>query len=327
MKDIRRPWLRQASRLAVVVVVAGLVSSLTVSGAPLANAEDDQPAEPWTAPRRAARKKNPVPADAQSIRVGERFYERECLPCHGADGRGQGPKAAELDTPPGNLTDPVLWEQSDGALFWKITKGRAPMPAFKTLLTDEQRWSVLNYVRTFAPKKEPVTPPKYDLPDDYRRAASGLLTSYRKAHMALVTEDLAAVQTHARGLAAALENLRQLENDGLGEEVRAQWRDAIEAISKALQAFISSQDVRSLQESFAGLSATLADAIAQFGHAEKTALRLFAAKTEYGGKPATWLQAQREPANPYDGPDRQRQGTLTKALGARYQPNLKGGST
>jgi mono/diheme cytochrome c family protein len=43
-------------------------------------------------------------------------------------------------------------QQSDGALFYKITEGRGPMPSFKTTLTEQQRWDVVNHIRTLAPK-------------------------------------------------------------------------------------------------------------------------------------------------------------------------------
>ena len=106
----------------------------------------------WTAPARAAAKKNPVLANETSIALGKKIYERHCLSCHGLTGRGDGPAAAHLEKRPGNLSNPRLWEQSDGALFWKITEGHKPMPTFKNLTSDEERWPVINYIRTLAPK-------------------------------------------------------------------------------------------------------------------------------------------------------------------------------
>ena len=49
---------------------------------------------------------------------------------------------------------PMMWKHSDGALFWKITQGRPPMTSFRTLLTDDQRWQVVNYIRTLAAHPE-----------------------------------------------------------------------------------------------------------------------------------------------------------------------------
>ena len=117
---------------------------------------------PWVAPARAARKANPVPSDATSIAQGKELFTQACLPCHGSLGKGDGPAAATLERDgkpikPGNLSDPKLWEQTDGTIFWKLSEGRTPMPAFQETYTDEQRWRIVNYVRTLAP--QPKTKP------------------------------------------------------------------------------------------------------------------------------------------------------------------------
>ncbi len=39
------------------------------------------------------------------------------------------------------------------AIFWKISEGNSPMPAFQEAFSDEQRWDIVNYVRTLAPKE------------------------------------------------------------------------------------------------------------------------------------------------------------------------------
>ncbi len=106
----------------------------------------------WKAPARAAKKQNPIPADANSIAVGKTVYTKECFSCHGTTGKGDGPAAKDLEKSPGNLSDPKLWDQTDGALFWKITTGRKPMASYENLLTEEQRWNVINYTRTLAPR-------------------------------------------------------------------------------------------------------------------------------------------------------------------------------
>ena len=110
--------------------------------------------DPWVAPARAARKKNPAAADDASMAAGKAVFAKECRSCHGDSGTGDGPAAKDLTKPPGNFTTAKFWEQSDGAIFWKVTEGRKPMPSFETLLTEEQRWNVVNYLHTFAPKKD-----------------------------------------------------------------------------------------------------------------------------------------------------------------------------
>ena len=116
----------------------------------------------WVAPPRAARKANPIPADATSIAQGKELFVSSCLPCHGPQGKGDGPAAISLDrngtrVKPGNLSDPRMWQQTDGAIFWKMTEGNSPMPAFGETLKEEQRWALVNYVRTLAPRKVTIS--------------------------------------------------------------------------------------------------------------------------------------------------------------------------
>jgi len=113
--------------------------------------------DPWVVPARSAKKANPVAADDQSLATGKALYTAQCLSCHGNSGVGDGPAAKALEKNPGDLSKAKMWEQTDGELFWKITTGRKPMPAFETLTTEEQRWQIVNYVRTLAPKPAPST--------------------------------------------------------------------------------------------------------------------------------------------------------------------------
>ena len=117
-------------------------------------AEDQQ--TDWTAPARAARKKNPIPADEKSIATGKEVYIHQCLSCHGTTGKGDGPASKDLNPKPHDLGAANVAQQSDGALFWKITEGKKPMPSFEKLISEDERWHVVNYVRTFAP---PATQP------------------------------------------------------------------------------------------------------------------------------------------------------------------------
>lgn len=111
----------------------------------------------WSAPARAARKLNPIPTDTQSVAKGKDLFVTACVPCHGPAGQGNGPAAASLERKPANLADAKLWSETDGALFWKVTEGNTPMPSFREAFSDDQRWQVINYVRTLAPKDKDQT--------------------------------------------------------------------------------------------------------------------------------------------------------------------------
>lgn len=107
------------------------------------------PQDAWKAPASADAKKNPAPSDAKSLAQGKAVYVKECQSCHGKKGKGDGPSAAQLDKPAGDFTKEKMQSQSDGALFWKTSEGRKPMPSFKKKLTEDQIWHVVHYMRTF----------------------------------------------------------------------------------------------------------------------------------------------------------------------------------
>ena len=83
--------------------------------------------------------------------AGKQLFATNCVACHGVSGKGDGPASAALNPKPANLGDAAVRKQSDGALFWKVTQGHTPMPAWAAL-PEAQRWQLVNYVRTFASK-------------------------------------------------------------------------------------------------------------------------------------------------------------------------------
>ncbi|MBI3509174.1 MAG: cytochrome c [Bacteroidetes bacterium] len=108
----------------------------------------------WVAPPSADKLKNPVAADENSINAGKLIYSPQCKSCHGSKGKGDGPKAADFDVSVGDFTSENFRSQSDGAIFWKIGEGKKPMPAFKGKLSDDQRWNLVNYIRTLGAIKK-----------------------------------------------------------------------------------------------------------------------------------------------------------------------------
>ena len=103
----------------------------------------------WKAPASADAKKNPLPSNEQTLADGKAIYIKHCQSCHGKKGKGDGPSAAQLDKPAGDFTKAVTQSQTDGALAWKVSEGRKPMPSFKKKLTEDQIWQVVTFMRTF----------------------------------------------------------------------------------------------------------------------------------------------------------------------------------
>ncbi len=115
--------------------------------------------EDWLVPESAKKVKNPVAASPASIAVGKALYTDNCASCHGEQGKGDGPDAMMYSPMPADLSDAhMMSEMTDGEIFYKITEGRKPMPSFKKKLADEQRWQLVNFLRTLAsmPAEKPA---------------------------------------------------------------------------------------------------------------------------------------------------------------------------
>jgi putative copper resistance protein D len=92
------------------------------------------------------------PYDAASVFRGGGLYAGNCVLCHGATGRGDGPAAAGLPIRPADLTEPHLFAHSPGDLFWWVGHGmdEGVMPGFANVLSRNQRWDVVNFIRARA---------------------------------------------------------------------------------------------------------------------------------------------------------------------------------
>lgn len=108
-----------------------------------------QKGAPWNAPESAVEVSNPIGASTEGTKKGRKIFTQHCVPCHGEKGTGDGPAGKYLGTPLPDFTSVEMNNQSDGELFWKISAGKAPMPTFKQILSDEQRWLVVSYLRAF----------------------------------------------------------------------------------------------------------------------------------------------------------------------------------
>ena len=111
-------------------------------------AQDATAPPPWVAPDDAKKVKNPVPATPETLAAAEMLFQDNCVLCHGEKGVGDGPGAKTIKVKPANFTDPKLQaSETDGGLFWKMSNGRGPMPAWKDELSDKERWELVNYIR------------------------------------------------------------------------------------------------------------------------------------------------------------------------------------
>lgn len=100
-----------------------------------------------------ANARNPLTADAERLRAGKALFEKNCSSCHGTSGRGDGPAARGLNPAPANLTAALKMPMaSDAYLDWTISEGGVPvhsaMPPFKAVLSQDQIWQVVLYLRS-----------------------------------------------------------------------------------------------------------------------------------------------------------------------------------
>ena len=92
---------------------------------------------------------NPVEATSESLARGEALYDSKCARCHGADGNGTGPSTHGINADPRKLW---VWgsagDAADGYLFSIISNGRTDMPPWGLVLSETERWDLVNYVKT-----------------------------------------------------------------------------------------------------------------------------------------------------------------------------------
>lgn len=90
---------------------------------------------------------SPLGADAAA--AGAEVFKTNCESCHGPQGHGDGPAGAALDPQPKNLPE-LAARAGDDYLFWRINTGKegTAMVAWKGVLTEEQIWQAVAFIRT-----------------------------------------------------------------------------------------------------------------------------------------------------------------------------------
>jgi mono/diheme cytochrome c family protein len=96
-------------------------------------------------------RKNPVPADAQSLARGKKLFDIHCTPCHGPAGKGDGLVTPRFIPPP-DLTSQPVQAKPDGHFSYYIGYGGAIMPAYGEALSVTERWDIVNHLRALAKK-------------------------------------------------------------------------------------------------------------------------------------------------------------------------------
>jgi mono/diheme cytochrome c family protein len=90
----------------------------------------------------------PVASTADSLQRGQVLFGYTCQVCHGADGKGGGTLSGFFTPKPFDLTSDTVQKLPDDEIFLVITQGRGPMPSLAENLDLEERWDVINYVKS-----------------------------------------------------------------------------------------------------------------------------------------------------------------------------------
>lgn len=143
-----RNSLNRAGRRIVLALSVVLVVAAWLSGRSRA-VENERPFN-----AEAAKLKNPVPSNAESVEAGKKLYQRHCASCHGRDGKGDGGLALSGGEP-SDLTDDI-WDygSTDGEIFVAVRDGlSADMLAYKEKMKEKEIWQVVIFLRSLGPKE------------------------------------------------------------------------------------------------------------------------------------------------------------------------------
>jgi mono/diheme cytochrome c family protein len=102
----------------------------------------------WAVPEYTKGLKNPFAGNIAATAEGKDIYKQMCVLCHGVTGNGNGEAGLSMEIKPANfLALKEIQKETDGEIFWKITVGKPPMSSYDELLSEDQRWQLVNYIR------------------------------------------------------------------------------------------------------------------------------------------------------------------------------------
>jgi mono/diheme cytochrome c family protein len=101
----------------------------------------------WNVPADKKAKNSYIKFDAASAQTGEAIYIKNCQSCHGNPGKGNSLKS--LKPIPPDLSSVSSQALTDGELFYILSTGRMIMPSFKNVLSEDERWRVISFLRSY----------------------------------------------------------------------------------------------------------------------------------------------------------------------------------
>lgn len=108
--------------------------------------------------------KNPLPDTPQTQADGKDAFSHYCVACHGMDGQNTGvPFAGHISPPIPSLASADVQQYTDGQLKWILDNGISPsgMPASRGILSDDELWSIVAFLRHLPPAGSQGDPEMY----------------------------------------------------------------------------------------------------------------------------------------------------------------------
>jgi mono/diheme cytochrome c family protein len=112
-------------------------------------------------PVEAAKEQNPVKSSSESIARAKKWWNLDCVMCHGASGDGKGDIAKDMKLNVADFTNAnTLKDRTDGEIYYIIKNGHNDMPAEGPRIKTEEGWDLVNYVRSLSKKTEAEAKPQ-----------------------------------------------------------------------------------------------------------------------------------------------------------------------
>lgn len=152
LRPAREQWRGRATRLLFPLLAVASVTCRARAPSGIETAVVDRVKHDVTVGGR--RDRNPLPDSPALVARGREDFSHYCMVCHGLDGQSTGvPFAAAMSPPVPSLASPAVQSYTDGQLRWIIRNGLFPsgMPASRELLSDEETWRIVLYLRHLPP--------------------------------------------------------------------------------------------------------------------------------------------------------------------------------
>lgn len=110
------------------------------------------------------KEKNPLPATPENWADGKEAFSHYCVACHGMDGQNTGVPFVDHVSPPiPSLASDDVQRYTDGQLKWILDNGIRPsgMPGSKGILSDDELWSIILFLRHLPPPGSQGVPELY----------------------------------------------------------------------------------------------------------------------------------------------------------------------